>query len=227
MSMRAGRNGVRCIGLLGGTFDPVHHGHLRPLEEVREALSLSDVRLLPARVPPHRAVPQRPAHVRAGLLREAVEGDPNLWVDDRELQRPGPSYTVDTLAELRADLPDASLCLILGADSYVTLPEWSRWQRLGDLAHLIVTTRPGYPDPEGAPILREWAAPRLVDAAQAPTAIRSRRAGLVIRMPVTPVDISATSIRRALACGRSVRRLMPESARRRAVGEGLYGYPQL
>lgn len=214
------------MGVLGGTFDPIHYGHLRPAEEVRDALCLSELRLIPARMPPHRAPPARPPEVRTGLVRAAVADDPHCVVDERELRRAGPSFTVDTLRELRAERPEAALCLILGWDSYRSLPLWSRWRELTDHAHLIVTTRPRASTALPAE-LEAWHGQRWVSGAGVQEALRAQSAGVVVLFPVTPLDISATAIRQDLACGRSVRHLMPEAARRQAAAEGLYGYPQL
>ncbi len=213
----------RAIGILGGTFDPIHYGHLRPAEEVRQALMLSELRLIPAGKPPHRGQPSTAARARADLVRAAVADDPNVTVDDRELYRDGPSYTLDTLSDLRSEMPDDALCLIVGRDSFFSLPSWYRWRELADLAHIVVTERPGTVR-EMPEALAEWMEGRL---AHIPEALREQPAGRVFLMPVTPLAISATGIRRALATGRSVRGLMPEEARRRVVADGFYGYPQL
>ncbi len=209
--------------MLGGTFDPIHLGHLRPAEEVREALQLAELRLVPARIPPHRARPRVCAETRAALVRAAVADHPGATVDERELHREGPSYTVDTLAELRAELGGVSLCLILGLDTFRGLPGWSRWRRLFDYAHLVVTERPGAGGSLPAALRAELEQRRCTDPAE----LRRSVAGRVCFQSVTPVDISATGIRRALACGRSVRYLVPEPVRERLAREGLYGYPQL
>ena len=213
----------RAIGILGGTFDPIHYGHLRPAEEVRQTLMLSELRLIPAGLPPHRERPATPAAVRLDLVRRAVADDPNVTVDERELRRSGPSYTFDTLTEIRAEAPDAALCLIVGRDSFYSLPAWYRWRELADLAHIVVTERPGAARqvPE---VLARWAEGRRVAT---PEALRAAPAGGLLMVPVTPLDISATGIRRALANGRSIRGLMPEAARQRVATDGLYGYPQL
>jgi len=214
---------LRTIGILGGTFDPIHYGHLRPAEEVREALDLAELRLIPARVPPHRARPRVGPEQRAELVRQAVAGHPAMRVDERELHRVGPSYTVDTLAELRRELGAVSLCLIVGYDTFLGLPGWSRWRELLAAAHIIVTERPGVRAPLPEALAAEYAARRCDD----PAVLRRVPAGRIYRQSVTPVALSATGIRQALAQGRSVRYLMPEPVRRAITEQGLYGYPQL
>lgn len=215
------------IGILGGTFDPIHYGHLRPAEEVREALQLSELRLIPARIPPHRARPRLSPQVRADLVELAVADNPAAVADTRELRREGPSFTVDTLvqiwAEQRQTVKPTSICLILGYDTFLGLPGWSRWRQLFELAHIVVTERPGVaadPPVELAAMLAER---RIND----PALLHSQACGGVYFQPVTPLPISATGIRKALANGRSVRYLLPERVRERIAAESLYGYRQL
>ncbi|PWG64103.1 nicotinate-nucleotide adenylyltransferase [Sediminicurvatus halobius] len=211
------------VAVLGGTFDPVHYGHLRPAIELLEGLGLAEVRLVPGRVPPHRATPSRPPALRRALVAAAVDGVPGLVVDDRELQRPGPSYTLDTLRSLRQELgPERPLCFALGSDAFRGLAGWHRWRELIDYAHLVVMTRAG--DRGVLPTaLRDWLSDR--ETAD-PAALRTAPAGRVLFHPVARLEISATQIRRLLAHGRSARGLMPEAVWRRVAEEGLYGYPQ-
>jgi nicotinate-nucleotide adenylyltransferase len=139
-------SGIDPIGILGGTFDPVHYGHLRLAEEAADALALERVVLIPAALPNLRARPGTEAQHRLAMTRLAAADNPRLAVDDRELEREGVSYTVDTLAELRAEVGTRNpVWLILGADAFLRLPDWSRWLQLFDLAHVAVATRPGYP----------------------------------------------------------------------------------
>ncbi|MPZ44034.1 MAG: nicotinate-nucleotide adenylyltransferase [Betaproteobacteria bacterium] len=149
------------IGILGGTFDPVHYGHLRLAEEAADALGLTQVRLIPAALPNLRARPGTKPHQRLEMTRLAAAHNPRLAVDDRELRREGMSYTVDTLDELRAELgATRPIWLILGADAFLRLPAWSRWLQLFDLAHIAVATRPGYTLDEAvrqsAELAAEW-----------------------------------------------------------------------
>lgn len=196
----------RPVGVLGGTFDPVHYGHLRPALELLETLGLGEVRFIPCRVPVHRGAPSVTAEQRLELVRLAIIGQPGFVVDDRELRRPGPSYMVDTLSSLRRELGDAPLCLIVGGDAFRELNTWRRWQELTDLAHLVVMQRPGaslvLPS-----ALEAFVATRRVDKARL---LHERPAGSILLQPVTQLAISATQIRDLLARGQSVRYLLPD-----------------
>jgi nicotinate-nucleotide adenylyltransferase len=187
------------LAVLGGTFDPVHYGHLRLANEVRRVLALHEVRLVPAADPPHRPAPQAPARDRVAMLEIGIREFPGLVVDTREIARGGTSYTVDTLAGLRAEMPCTPLLLLLGADQFRSLPSWHRWQALFDLAHLVVVPRPGVAIGEQLrdTIAREWQARRIDN----PQGLRSRIAGSIYVQAVTPQPISSTAIRAALARG--------------------------
>ena len=212
------------VALLGGTFDPVHYGHLRPAIELLEALGLAEIRLVPGNVPPHRPQPRLGARARAGLLDTAVAGIPGLVVDRCELDRPGPSYTVDTLHQLRRALGDRRpLCFMMGWDAFRGLMRWHEWRRLAALAHLLVVTRGG--DTEALPpALDEWMRPRrVVD----PAALRAAPSGYVLFQAVSRLEISATAIRRCLALGYSAQGLMPDAVWHELALSGCYGYPQV
>ena len=131
------------ICILGGTFDPVHFGHLRPALEVQEALEIPRVHLVPCRLPPHRDLPQASPQQRLELLQLAVAKEPALAIDTRELDRSGPSYMVDTLASLRAERGQQPLCLALGMDALLGLESWYHWRDIAELCHLVVMQRPG------------------------------------------------------------------------------------
>lgn len=206
------------IGIYGGTFDPIHIGHLRTALDLYETLGLDEVRLIPARVPPHREPPRLSPAQRLALLKAAVDGQPGLVVDSRELQRSGPSYMVDTLASLRDELGDEPLALILGVDAFLGLEGWHRWQELTDLAHLLVMQRPGAKLPEQG-VLADWLAEHCVDDADA---LRQRPAGGILACAVTRLAISATDIRSRLASGRSIRYLVPDAVHRMINEQGLY-----
>jgi nicotinate-nucleotide adenylyltransferase len=199
------------LGILGGTFDPIHYAHLRLAEELADALDLAQVRLVPASVPPHRASPQVSAAHRADMVALACADNTRFVLDDRECRRAGPSYTVDTLLELRAELGSArSLCLLMGMDAFLGVTTWSRWERLFELAHIVVAHRPGFVLDRGAvpaTLTRELDARR----AQATRALQQSPAGLVWLQAVTPLDISATAIREAIREQRSPRYLLPDS----------------
>ena len=185
------------LALLGGTFDPVHYGHLRLAEEVRKALSLSEVTLVPAGDPPHRRSPHAAARDRVAMLNLAVREFPGLLVDTREIDRGGKSYTVDTLAGLRSESPDRPLLLLVGADAFRGLPTWHRWRELFEFAHLVVVPRPGVAIDADLPsaLAVEWRARRRNDAA----ALRSAPAGTIFVQSVTPQAISSSEVRAALA----------------------------
>jgi len=187
------------LAILGGTFDPVHYGHLRLADDVRTALALPEVRLVPAGKPPHRVAPQASACDRIAMLELGVREFPGLVVDAREINRRGKSYTVDTLGELRGEMPHTPLALLIGADAFRGLPSWHRWSDLFVLAHLIVVPRPGIATGTDLPdvLAREWNARRSDD----PQVLRARLAGSIYLQPVAEQPISSTAIRAALAHG--------------------------
>jgi nicotinate-nucleotide adenylyltransferase len=187
------------LGLLGGTFDPVHYGHLRAADAVRRALRLAEVRLFPAGDPPHRAAPVATAAHRVAMLELAIAEFPGLALDAREIARPGKSYTVLTLRELRAEAPLRPLALVVGADAFAGLPTWHRWTEIFDLAHVVVVTRPDTPLPDtpDGPLAEHWAQRLQRD----PAALASQQAGAIFVLPVPPQPVSSTAIRRALAAG--------------------------
>jgi len=207
------------IGIFGGTFDPIHYGHLRPALELLETLELAGVRFIPCRIPAHRGLPQVTAEQRLALVRLALADQPGFMADDRELRREGPSYMVDTLASLREDVgPETPLCLIVGADAFRELHTWRRWRELTDWAHIVVMQRPGVL--QSLPTaLETFMAPRVLSDIQA---LRQNPAGGILFQPVTQLSISATQIRALLAHGRSPRYLLPEAALAYIHGRALY-----
>jgi len=207
------------IGIFGGTFDPVHFGHLRPLLEVQQALGLNEVRLIPCFIPPHRETPGASAEQRLAMLELAVVNTPGFVVDQRELQRGGPSYMVDTLQSLRDELGSRkSLCLILGLDAFVALDRWHQWQRLTELAHIVVMQRPGGLLPKTGAVAELLEQRQVLDVVE----LQQQPAGRVYFQSVTQLDISATAIREQLAHGQDVRFLMPDSVRHYIETHGLY-----
>ncbi len=211
------------LGILGGTFDPIHYGHLRPALEVRERLGLSEVRVMPAARPSHRADPQAPIRERLAMVRLAVMDFPGLTVDERELHREGPSYTVTTLESLRAELgPVTPLCLLIGADAFAGFNTWHRWQEIPALAHLVVLRRPDSTvtaDPASWP---EWARPRVALSAKE---LATDPAGRVIFIDVSPQTISATDLRRRIAQGKAITGLVPPAVERHIHQHALYRNP--
>ncbi len=194
---------MRPLGLLGGTFDPVHYGHLRPAQEVLRALNLEEIRVIPAAHPPHRRTPLASAEHRLRMVELAAREFPGFRVDDREYRRGGPSYTVLTLESLRAEFGARPMCLLMGIDAFLEIETWHQWTRLPELAHLIVMQRPGWQLPEK---LSAWAAPRVC---REPRALAVAEAGCVYFQPVTPQDISATRLRAAIARGESAAGQLP------------------
>lgn len=211
---------MKLIGVLGGTFDPIHYGHLRPAREAQQALALDEVRFIPAYRPPHRHGPAATAAQRLAMVRLAIADYPGFLVDEREIRRGGPSYTVPTLESLRAELGERPLALLMGADAFLELETWHQWQRLPELVHLVVMNRPGSPLPQGEEALPAWARPRLC---RDPRELAMAAAGRVFFQAVTPLDISATRIRAAIARGESVEGLVPPTVWEYIRGQGLYG----
>ena len=200
------------IGIFGGTFDPVHFGHLRLVQELGESLRLAEVRIVPGGTPPHRAAPLGTAEQRLEMVRLAADGNPLLSVDDREVRRTGPGYTVDTLTEVRQSVgAERPLCLLLGADAFLELATWHRWHDLFSLAHLVIAHRPGFPPdswmarmPE--PLAREYSA-RLL---RQPFGVHLSPAGGIVTQAIAALDISASMIRDSLSRGVSPRYLLPD-----------------
>ncbi|KQM46148.1 MULTISPECIES: nicotinate-nucleotide adenylyltransferase [Pseudomonas] len=206
------------IGLLGGTFDPVHIGHLRSALEVADALALDELRVMPNARPPHRDMPQVSAQQRLEMVRLAVDGIPPLVVDDRELKRDKPSYTVDTLELMRAELAaDDQLFLLLGWDAFCGLPSWHRWEELLQHCHILVLQRPDA-DSESPDALRNLLAARSVSD---PLALTGPN-GNIAFVWQTPLAVSATQIRQLLASGKSVRFLVPDAVLAYIDAHGLY-----
>ena len=212
---------ARRIGVLGGTFDPVHIGHLRSALEVAEVLALDELRLMPNARPPHRDTPQVSAQDRLEMVRCAVEGVPTLSVDARELARDTPSYTIETLELMRAELAASDqLFLLLGWDAFCGLPSWHRWEELLQHCHLLVLQRPDA-DVEPPDALRNLLAARSVSDPQA----LAGPAGQIAFVWQTPLAVSATQIRQLLASGKSVRFLVPDAVLAYIDAHNLYRAP--
>jgi len=204
---------AKAIGLLGGTFDPIHYGHLRLAEEMGELLGLDEVRIVPAGHPPHRGRPRVDAMHRLAMARLAVAGNPRFVLDEREVHKVTPSYSVETLTALRGELPAGTpLILFMGADAFMGLTTWHRWQELPELAHLAVAHRPGFTsavweDALPEPLRRLLAIRRC----EQPGELVERPAGLIHLHAITQLDISASQIRERALRGRSLRYLLPDS----------------
>ena len=206
------------IGILGGTFDPIHYGHLTPAHEAMMALDLEHIRLMPNHIPPHRPQPVASSEQRLAMVTLAAREFGRFQVDDRELRRQSPSFTIDTLRQLRHELPDTPVCFLIGMDSLLCLPTWHRWQELTDYAHLVVSVRPGW-TPEYAGELQTFISHhRLVDNRQ----IHQQLAGGIIMLDNAPVAISASELRAQLAQGVVSRRWLPEPVAEYIEQEQIY-----
>jgi len=206
------------VAVFGGTFDPVHYGHLRAALEAMEMLGLEELRMMPAGDPPHRADTVATAGQRLEMLQLAVRACPGLRVDDREVRRSGPSFMVDTLSEIRGEVGEAPLLLLIGQDAANALDSWHRWRDLFALAHLVVMRRPDAQEPQAGAAKRDTFVQcrgelrgeldkRRVDQA---ARLHQSAAGCVVTLEITQLDISSTFIRELFARGRSARFLMPE-----------------
>lgn len=196
----------KCIGIFGGTFDPIHIAHLRMALEIKQQLQLDEMRLLPCYLPPHRPTPGATAEQRVDMLNIALQHCAELAIDKRELQRNKPSYTYDTLCELRAEVGEqTSLCLCMGVDSFATLDTWYNWSQLLQLAHIVVVARPGWFLPESgavADLLQSYRADN--------TAITQQAAGAIVVLEQRLLPISATDIRAQIHAGNSPQFLVPD-----------------
>lgn len=196
------------IGILGGTFDPVHLGHVALAEAAIEGLPLAEVLWLPSGSPGHRDAPVASARDRVAMLRLATAGNPRYRIDESELGRGEPTYTVHTLTRMRAQLGAAQpLVLLLGSDSFLSLPTWLRWRELFALAHIAVATRPGYIPSDGGP--QPELSAEIARRSARPEQLAASAAGRIARFAMPPVDISASAVRAGLAAGEHVRHLLP------------------
>lgn len=208
------------LALFGGTFDPIHYGHLRPVEALAKEVGLSHIALLPNYVPPHRPQPEADEQQRLQMVKLAIEGNPLFSVDERELRRTKPSYTIDTLEEIRREQGEhRPLAFIIGQDSLLTLHHWQRWQSLLDYCHLLVCARPGYADHLDTPELEKWLNHhRIYDIAK----LRQNAHGCIYLAHTPLLDISATDIRQRHHLGISDDDLLPAKVQVYIQQQGLY-----
>ena len=201
------------IGIFGGTFDPIHYGHLRLAQELATGFELEQVRFIPAGHPPHRGEPGVSSGQRLEMVRLAIAGNPAFVLDQREICKEGPCYTVDTLAELRRELGQQQpLCLLLGADAFLGLSTWHNWQALFELAHIVVAHRPGFPQIAWADNMHEPLKRELRQRQQHDIGVlRTKPAGGIFTHTITALDISATFIRNSLQAGKTPRYLLPDA----------------
>ncbi|HUF73556.1 MAG TPA: nicotinate-nucleotide adenylyltransferase [Gammaproteobacteria bacterium] len=206
------------LGIFGGMFDPVHHGHLRTAYELRARLGIDRVHFVPAAEPPHRAAPEAPVELRLAMLEAALEHDPGSVIDRRELEREGPSYSIDTALDLRREFPDHALCLLLGMDAFLGLTGWRDWQRLLDIVNIVVARRPGASLPDQGPLGRLLAQRRVVPDAQLAWAV----SGQIVVQDVTQLEISSSDLRASIRSGIEPRYLMPDSVWQLIQASGCY-----
>ncbi|MBQ0762994.1 nicotinate-nucleotide adenylyltransferase [Marinobacter psychrophilus] len=206
--------------IYGGTFDPVHHGHLRLSLELKDYLAVAQVHLVPSYTPPHRGATGASADQRLRLLQLAIAGEPALAIDSRELDRGGKSFTADTLRQLRAELgPDCPLVMAVGTDAFAGFDRWRQWQEILALAHIVVVSRPGpVLDPQGVPAF--LLSKHCVEHGDE---LKSSPCGRIVMFAPPLLDISATAIRQRLAEGHSARYLLPWQALAEIHRQGLYG----
>lgn len=209
---------MRPMGVFGGTFDPIHYGHLRTAFEMLQALRFDDVRFIPCGDPPHRGTTFASAGERLRMVALAIEGQDGFIVDDREVRRDGPSYTIDTLLSLREEFPGRALSLIVGMDAFLGLPDWHRWEDILGTAHIVVAHRPGWKAPDIGPLgelLTNFGTHRVDD-------LHTISHGRIHIHAVTQLEISSTEIRDLVQAGRDPRFLMPDAVRDEIMGSGCY-----
>jgi len=209
---------TRPMGIFGGTFDPIHYGHLRSAFEMLQALRFDEVRFIPCGDPPHRGVTFADAELRFRMVDVAIAGQDGFVSDDRELRRDGLSYSIDTLISLREEFPERSLGLIVGMDAFLGLPQWYRWDEILDFAHIVVAHRPGWKAPDLGPLgdlITEHGTHRVDD-------LHETTHGRIHIHAVTQLEIASTEIRDLVAAGRDPRFLMPDAVRDVIEETGIY-----
>ena len=205
----------RLICLFGGTFDPVHYGHLKPLNELQQYLAADAVYVLPASVPPHRPAPQASSEQRQNMLQLALREYPGFILDSRELERSGPSWTVLTLQSFRQQYPDASLCLVMGSDAFNGLSSWYHWQQIPQLANIIVIERAGMKTAKRP----DWATEHLVRDVDS---LRESKSSSILFVSLKGYDISATEIRQRMAQKLDVTGMLPDKVIDYIRQNGIY-----
>ncbi len=195
------------IGILGGTFDPVHHGHLRTALELKQILDLQSVRFLPCKMPVHKEEAHANAEHRLNMLQLAIADEPDFVIDDREIQRHSASYMVESLTSLRDELPDTPLALILGSDVFADLPSWKNWRQSIELAHIVIAVRAGQKMHLDSEMERFLNAHQDLDYGS----LHESVAGKIFLQFVTPLDISSNAIRCQLEAGYDARFLLPDT----------------
>jgi len=200
------------IGILGGTFDPIHFGHLRLAQEALEQCRLAGVRFIPGGTPPHRNAPHASPQQRLDMVRLALQGNAAFDLDEREVHRSGPCYTVDTLTALRAELgAQQPLCLLMGGDAFLLLHTWHEWEKLFELAHIVVMQRPGRKVEANMNDTHPGLRARYHEHVQiSAAALHTAPAGAVLVIDMLALEISATDIRERCGAGKNIHYLLPD-----------------
>lgn len=213
---------MQFIGIFGGAFDPIHIGHLRTAFELMTALDLDAVHFVPSAIPPHKHRPQAGGDIRLRMINAAIKGQAGFVADERELNRPGPSYSVDTLASLRQEYPDDALCLLIGMDAFLGVGEWHRWQEIPALAHVVVAHRPGWSPPRVGlvgDLLASRGVSRTAD-------LKEARSGRIYIQEVTQLEISSGDVRDLVGRGGDPRYLLPRAVATIIKQTGCYRQSQ-
>lgn len=203
------------IGLFGGTFDPIHKGHLHIAFQLLNRAMIREIKFIPCYQPVHRNEPQSTAYHRVNMIKLAIHNQPQCSLDTRELQRGGPSFMIDTLIEIEQEFPQQPRCLILGADAYLKITSWKRWQTLLDYCHFIVVNRPLFNIKHPDPWLESRTTPHLDCLTQA-------NKGCIVLLTLPPCSISASLIRERIQNHQSIEDLVPLSVARYIQENGLY-----
>ena len=208
------------FGVFGGTFDPIHLGHLDTVDAVRKQCGLGQIHFVPSAAPPHRDIPSALPQQRLEMVTLAIAGFPHFIVDDREFRRNGPSYTYDTLSALVSEKPDCIPCFILGVDALLGVEQWYRWQEVLGLAHFIVMERPGWQSPN--PLPQWWMQARVESSEE----LLQQRGGLILEVQIEPRAVSATEIRYGIARGIDVSSMLPMVVWEYIQDHNLYRMPE-
>jgi nicotinate-nucleotide adenylyltransferase len=209
---------TKAIGIFGGTFDPIHFGHLRTALELYERLPLQEIRFLPCKQPVHKSPSNTSTYDRLAMLKLAITGQPGFNIDTRELERDTPSYMYETLLSLREEVGEIPLCLICSMDAFASFASWHQWEKIVELAHIVVATRGDYI----APIsnrLNDFFSQRIITN---PQALLNQPAGHLLFIQTTPLAISSTAIRQSIKNKLSPRYLLPEAVKRYIIQHQLY-----
>ncbi len=210
------------IGIFGGTFDPIHFGHLRTGFELSQRLQLHELRWIPSGRPGHRDAPLASPAMRLAMVRAAIEGQSGFVADDREVRRERTTFTIDTLEELRGEFPEHPLCLILGMDAFLGLPKWHRASELLSLCHIVVAHRPGWNLPAAGPLAELVATSGVSEVEPLHTVL----CGRVYVHAVTQLEIASSELRAILVSGGDPRFLVPEPVRQIILETGCYADPR-